>query len=74
MSIINGCPFCGEIPEIHRWHGGGPRKTMIACTNTKCPVQPQHCAATRAKAVAEWSKRPRHVNVTSAQLIPYTEP
>lgn len=73
MSLLAGCPFCGEIPEIHRWHGGGPQKTVVNCRRDACEVQPSVCRPTRRKAVAAWNKRQRP-QVTSAELVPYTDP
>lgn len=32
------CPFCGEQPSIPFWHGGGPQKRMIECS--ECVISP----------------------------------
>src|SRR3990167_5328888 len=53
------CPFCGREPEIEPWHGGGPRKTRIACPSEfigEC-VGPSTTAPTRAKAIEIWNQR-----------------
>jgi len=42
------CPFCWREPTIEPWHGGGPRKRLIACDQDTCPVAP---------SVTEWNTR-----------------
>lgn len=71
-GLIYGCPFCGEIPEFHNWHGGR-QKTMIACHNGQCPVQPDAVASTRQRAIQKWNTRKQPL-MTSAALVPWTEP
>jgi hypothetical protein len=73
VSLLLGCPFCSEIPSIYRWHGGGPQKTVAACSNERCPVKPSVCGPTRAKAIKAWNMR-KNPQVTSAELVPFTRP
>lgn len=51
------CPFCGEQPETEFWHGGGPRKTMVACRNESCAVGPSVTGTTRARTLDLWNIR-----------------
>ncbi len=51
------CPFCGIIPIIEPWHGGGPLKRLISCVNEDCGVGPSVSGATRMKAIAKWNTR-----------------
>ena len=51
------CPFCGAIPEIMPWHGGGPRKTAVSCENEYCPGHPSTVAETPEEAVERWNTR-----------------
>jgi hypothetical protein len=54
-----GCPFCGEIPLIEPWHGGGPKKRMVNCINETCHVQPAVSGSTRLHAIRKWNYRVR---------------
>lgn len=49
------CPFCGRYPEALRWHGGGPRKTMIACRAENCDVAPSVTGSTPKRAENNWN-------------------
>jgi hypothetical protein len=58
------CPFCGETPEVEPWHGGGPEKVMIMCSNREygdeydgCSVGPMVTGETPAEAKAHWNRR-----------------
>lgn len=54
---LKGCPFCGAPPTAEPWHGGGPSKTMVACSGERCPVSPQTTGATPREAQARWNGR-----------------
>lgn len=51
------CPFCGHSPTIQPWHGGGPKKRMIACVNDECPACPMVAGSTRQRALDRWNQR-----------------
>lgn len=51
------CPFCGKFPEAQRWHGGGPRKTLIGCENEHCHASPSVTGSTARIAEERWNRR-----------------
>ena len=56
-EIAKGCPFCGSLAQIEFWHGGGPRKRMVSCSNEACHVSPEVSGSTRKAALAKWNHR-----------------
>jgi len=51
------CPFCGSLPIIMPWHGGGPRKRLLLCDDEQCLVRPTVTGTTEARAIAAWNYR-----------------
>lgn len=51
------CPFCGAAPKVCLWHGGGPRKTRVACESDDCWINPGVTGPTRARAIERWNFR-----------------
>jgi len=54
------CPFCGRLPTIEPWHGGGPRKVMIQCSaeyEDECPANVSVTQETPEGALAGWNHR-----------------
>lgn len=50
------CPFCGGPAEIQLWHGGGPQKRLISCSDD-CAVAPSVTGETRKVALTLWNTR-----------------
>lgn len=53
------CPFCGRIPTIQPWHGGGPRKTAVHCEYAHCAANPMVTGSTKSVAIHRWNFRDR---------------
>ncbi len=51
------CPFCGEVPILAPWHGGGPRKRAVMCRCDECPVSPMVTGPTERRALENWNTR-----------------
>lgn len=51
------CPFCGDVPTMERWHGGGPQKRMIHCEGVYCEVTPSVTGETAREAADRWNTR-----------------
>lgn len=51
------CPWCGSTPSIQPWHGGGPNKRMVSCSDEFCRVGPSVTGSNRARAIAAWNSR-----------------
>jgi hypothetical protein len=56
------CPFCGAHAEIQYWHGGGPQKRHIGCSNVRCEISPGVTGSTRERAIKKWNTRAAHVD------------
>lgn len=54
---LKDCPFCGASPEIQFWHGGGPQKRMISCSNAECEVCPSVTGENERAAIQKWERR-----------------
>jgi hypothetical protein len=57
ITRLLGCPFCGEIPKLMRWHGGTKYKRAVSCENENCAAMPTVIGANEAKAVDKWNNR-----------------
>lgn len=56
-TSLKSCPFCGAPAEIEYWHGGGPNKRLIRCSNELCDVSPATTGETKAEAIRNWERR-----------------
>jgi len=57
MKKIKACPFCGAKAQMEPWHGGGPNKQMISCSNGECRVGPSVCGENPEEAIKYWNMR-----------------
>lgn len=55
--LLMACPFCGSLPTMHPWHGGGPNKRLIHCFDDICRVRPSVTGSTGKNAAAKWNAR-----------------
>jgi len=51
------CPFCGGIPTMEPWHGGGPDKVLIHCENDGCDANPSVSGERPSEATRRWNVR-----------------
>lgn len=49
------CPWCGAKPEAQPWHGGGPEKHLVSCSNLGCLVAPATTGETLEEALRIWN-------------------
>lgn len=54
---LKPCPWCGRIPTMRPWHGGGPLKRMVHCVNERCRVAPEVTGARPSEAADIWNDR-----------------
>ena len=50
MQKLKCCPFCGADAESESWHGGGPKKVTVGCSNEECLIQPGMSGETQKEA------------------------
>lgn len=53
------CPFCGSPAQVEYWHGGGPDKRHIGCSDPDgiCDVAPGVTGESLAEARQRWNRR-----------------
>lgn len=56
-KALKKCPWCGSGAYIEHWHGGGPDKHAISCSNGECFVTPMVVGESLAIALNRWNKR-----------------
>jgi len=61
MPKLKPCPFCGSPAEMEPWHGGGPLKRLVSCSNREgkylCHVGPMVTGETPVQAARRWNMR-----------------
>lgn len=67
---VVSCPFCGHLPEITFWHGGGPSKRMVVCRFEGCDVSPSVTGSTADRAVSKWNYRVLPVSTGMVAVTP----
>lgn len=56
-AALKPCPFCGSTPDIDHEIVGTPAKTVVICTNDKCPAQPCVIGLSDKHAAELWNRR-----------------
>jgi hypothetical protein len=51
------CPWCGTLPFVQGWHGGGPTKVLVGCESDRCALSPCVTGETLAEALRNWNRR-----------------
>lgn len=51
------CPWCNAAAEIEPWHGGGPEKRLVSCSDESCEVSPAVTGETEDEALEKWNDR-----------------
>ena len=59
--LLKGCPFCSAKAEAFPWHGGGPNRILIGCSNEQCPAGPQVVNDRPMIAARRWNDQRVHL-------------
>jgi hypothetical protein len=58
---LKPCPFCGHKASMEPWHGGGPNRVLVSCSNVEgrnlCQVGPHVVGDTPRQAASRWNRR-----------------